>query len=76
MATAPVVGPVMRWSQNEWKANWLVVDAENIRVYRSEENFTSGKHRPRIQMDILTSGTPPPIHAQRLCAAPPPRGRA
>ena len=26
MATAPVVGPVMRWSQNEWKANWLVVD--------------------------------------------------
>jgi hypothetical protein len=24
---APVQGTVMRWSQNEWKENWLVVGA-------------------------------------------------
>jgi len=52
---APVQGTVMRWSQNEWKDNWLVVDGATIRVYRNEENFTSGKHRPRIQMDVVTS---------------------
>ena len=36
-------------------AHWLVVDGATIRVYRNEENFTSGKHRPRIQMDVVTS---------------------
>jgi hypothetical protein len=48
-------GAVQRWTQNQWKDNWLVVDKCTIRVYRSEENFTSGNYRPRIQMDILTS---------------------
>ena len=32
-----------------------MVDGATIRVYRNEENFTSGKHRPRIQMDVVTS---------------------
>ena len=40
--TTSVTGSVMRWSQNEWKENWLVVDSTTIRVYRSEENYTSG----------------------------------
>jgi hypothetical protein len=47
--------PVLRWSQNQWKENWLVVDRRNIRIYRSEENFTSGAHRPRIQIDLHTT---------------------
>ena len=59
MAAKVTTGSVMRWSQNEWKENWLVVDGSSIRVYRSEQNYTSGEHRPRIQMDIMTSGARP-----------------
>lgn len=64
-ASSPVQGTVMRWSQNEWKENWLVVDGTNIRVFRNEENFTSGTHRPRIQMDLITSKVKPDATSAR-----------
>jgi len=47
-------GAVQRWAQNQWKESWLAVDKSTMRVYRREEDFTSGNVRPRIAMDILT----------------------
>ena len=49
---ATVQGPIMRWSQNEWKDNWMVLDiaTKTLTVHRSEDHHKN-KHTPRVCID-------------------------
>ena len=49
---ATVQGPIMRWSQNEWKDNWMVLDiaTKTLTVHRSEHRYKN-KHTPRVCME-------------------------
>jgi serine/threonine protein kinase len=44
-----MAGLVMRWSQNTWKENWLVIE-KDIKVYTAAADFN--KKQPRIHMEL------------------------
>ena len=58
-------GNVMRWSQNTWKDNYLVIKSGQILVFSTKAEAESGKGKPRINMDLSSTSLQPDDQSAR-----------